>query len=114
MRLGEVCFVLHDAPRVKQAASRVVALAPQRPEGYILKALQLRRTGEFDAAKKNVETALTLGRTAEAYVLLGMIQQDLADTDGARLSHAAALNVDPKEVSAGKLLNALDQVAHAE
>jgi tetratricopeptide (TPR) repeat protein len=106
--LGQVSYTLNDMVRVRLASGRIIAIAPQRPEGYILKALALRRAGDLDGAKKNVQTALTLQSTADEYVLLGMIQQDQARTNDARLSYAAALRQDPKNETAGKLLNALD------
>ena len=112
--LGQVAYSLNDLNHLKQAASRLVAIAPQRPEGYVLRALSLRKTGKLDDARKSVETAIRLQPAADSYVLLGMILQDQNNNEGARQSYAAALRTSPADTNAAKLLSNLDQVAHAE
>jgi tetratricopeptide (TPR) repeat protein len=112
--LGQVSYELHDINHLKQAANRLIAIAPQKPDGYVLRALYLRKSGDLAGAKKAVERAISLQHSAEQFVLLGMIQQELAQTDAAKESYAAALREDPKDPNAAKLLNALDRVAHVE
>ncbi|HYE61942.1 MAG TPA: tetratricopeptide repeat protein [Phycisphaerales bacterium] len=104
--LGQVAYMLRDYPRVKQCANRVTALAPSRPDGYVLKALSQRKSGDLAGAKKSIETAVKIDRTSDNLVLLGMIQQDLNQNEAARLSFAEALRVNPQDANAGMLLSA--------
>jgi tetratricopeptide (TPR) repeat protein len=112
--LGEVAYALHDINHLKQAANRVTAIAPQRPEGHVLRALLLRKTGDVEGALQSIHESIKIKPTAEEYVILGMIQQDLSKTDEARIAYAAALREDPKDANAAQLLSALDKVAHVE
>jgi tetratricopeptide (TPR) repeat protein len=112
--LGQVSYSLNDLNHLKQAAARLVAIAPQRPEGYVLRALSLRKAGKLDEARKNVEAAISLKPSSDSYVLLGMIQQDQNNPQAAKQSYAAALRQNPSDTNAGRLLSALDQVAHVE
>src|SRR6185369_15787893 len=83
-KLGQVCYTLRDLNHLKQAANRVTAVAPQSTDGHVLRALYLRKTGEFRAAEESINKAISLKPSSEQYVILGMIQQDLARTDAAR------------------------------
>jgi tetratricopeptide (TPR) repeat protein len=106
--LGQVAYLLRDYPRVKQCAARVTAIAPNRPDGHVLKALSQRRAGDLAGARKSIQTALSLSRTSDSLVILGMIQQDMADNEGARLSFAEALRINPKDTNASMLLGATE------
>jgi tetratricopeptide (TPR) repeat protein len=106
--LGQVAYLLRDYPRVKQCAARVTAIAPNRAEGWVLKALSQRRTGDLAGAKKSIQTALDLNRSSDNLVILGMIQQDLADNNAARLTFAEALRLNPKDPNASILLGAAE------
>ncbi len=114
INLGEISYQLHDINHLKQAANRVTAIAPERPEGYILRALLLRKTGDLEGARASAQTAISLKQSADSFVLLGMIDQDLSHNEDARKSYAAALRENPKDPNAGRLLNALDQIAAVE
>jgi tetratricopeptide (TPR) repeat protein len=105
--LGQVAYLLGDMTRVKQCAGRLVAIAPERPDGYVLRALAQRKAGDLGGARKSVQTALSFSRTSENLVLLGMIQQQMSDTDGARLSFAEALKINPQDQNAGMLLTSV-------
>lgn len=102
--LGEVALVLRDMPRVKQAAGRVIALAPDRADGYVLRALQQRQTGDLEGAELGLFKAVALTPTAKTYVLLGMVQQQLDKVTDARNSYAAAVKLDPTYEPARSLL----------
>lgn len=106
--LGEASLLLNDLPRVRQCASRIVAISPERPEGYVLRALVLQRSGDLRGAKAALERALQSERTAETLVLLGMLQEDLNDTEGARLSYGQALRADPANTAAASMLAGLE------
>jgi tetratricopeptide (TPR) repeat protein len=101
--LGELSFVLRDNARLRTAATRVVALAPDRPDGYVLRALHLRRTGDLAGAAQNLRTALAIREDSQTLTLLGMVQQDLNQTDAARQTFAKAAQLDPNNRAAADL-----------
>lgn len=101
--LGELSFVLRDQARLRTAATRVVALAPDRPNGYVLRALHLRRTGDLAGAAQNLRTALAIREDSQTLTLLGMVQQDLNQTDAARRTFAKAAQLDPNNRAAAEL-----------
>jgi len=105
--LGEVAFMLKDAQRVKLCAARLIAIAPQSPEGWILRGLQNRRTGDLAAAKMNFEQALHLRRDSNTLVLLGMVQQDMNLNSAARNSFQQALKDQPDNQEAQRLLSSV-------
>jgi Flp pilus assembly protein TadD len=85
IELGNVCFVMRDMNRVRQAAARVVALAPHRYEGYMLRALMQRRNGELPAALESADNAVERrGVSVEPLMLRGLVLRDLGRTNEAR------------------------------
>lgn len=104
--LGQVSYLLNDGPRLKSAAARVIAIAPARPEGYVLRALHLRSTGDLKGAEENLNKALERGRDAQTLMLLGLVQRDAGDATAAHASFAAAAAMEPANTAATGLLAA--------
>lgn len=102
--LGQVAFTMRDMQRVKLCAARLIAIAPNNPDGWVLRGLMNRRAGDLLAAKMNFEQALRLKPEGETYIMLGMVQQDLHLPEQARASYAQALAKDPENTSARQLL----------
>jgi Flp pilus assembly protein TadD len=88
--LGNVSFIMKDMVRVRQAASRIVSIAPKRPEGYLLRALHMRHAGDFANAEVSAKQATVLGGGSDAWTLLGMIQQEAGRPEDAANSFAKA------------------------
>jgi tetratricopeptide (TPR) repeat protein len=107
--LGEVAFVLKDTQRVKLCAQRLIAIAPQSPDGWVLRGLLNRRTGDLQAARMNLEQALHLRRDSNTLILLGMVQQELNMTEAARESYRQALLVQPENADAKTLLSTVPE-----
>lgn len=107
-KLGQVSYILRDYTRVKQAAARVVALAPESADGYILKALSQRKAGDLAGARKSIVTALGHAKSSDAYILKGMIETELSDTVSARQSFAEAVKLNPTDANASGLLAAVE------
>lgn len=109
IQLGHVSYQLRDMARVRRAAGRVIALAPQRSEGYLLRALQQRGTGDLSAALASLDLAIQRSPEDPAPLILrGLIAQQ-ADMPGlARSSFEGALKLDPENESVGRMIAALD------
>jgi len=104
--LGQLSYLLKDNQRLKMAAVRVVAISPERSEGYVLRALQCRLVGDFKGAQESLNKAIKIDRSAEALVLQGLIQRDQHNLAAARASFAAAAALEPTNTSATQLLAA--------
>jgi tetratricopeptide (TPR) repeat protein len=99
--LGHVCFVLHDMNRLRMASSRVIALAPASPEGYMLKAMWQRHMEDAAGALASLDEAVRLrGQRIDPLMLRGMILQDMGRFDDAIDSYAMVLQQDPDNADA--------------
>lgn len=109
IQLGHVSYQLRDMGRVRRAASRVIALAPQRSEGYLLRALQQRGMGDLDGALSSLDLAIQRSETDPSPLILrGLIAQQ-ADMPGlARSSFEAAQKLDPSNETVTRMIAALD------
>lgn len=108
--LGNVAATLNDTARLRTAAARVIALAPDSYEGHFLKALHLRRQGDNKSALVSADKAAQLSQKDPGpHILRALIQQDLGNYDGARGSLATALRIDPQNASATQLLDAINR-----
>jgi tetratricopeptide (TPR) repeat protein len=105
--LGNLSYTLKDANRARLSAQRIVGLAPDRPEGYLLRGLQQRRQGQLDAAAKSFQEAAQRDPSAKSLVLLGLTNQELGRSALAREQLQAALQKDPNNVEAQNLLTTI-------
>lgn len=103
--LGQVAYQIRDTSRLRLAFTRVIALAPSRPEGHVLKGLHQRRMGDFTNAEVSLKKAVELAPTAENHVLLGLTQERLGKGQLARASFKSALDADPKDPIARQLVD---------
>jgi tetratricopeptide (TPR) repeat protein len=101
--LGQVAYLLRDTSRVRLCAARLVAIAPESPDGWMLRGLLNRRSGDLAAAKMSFEQAVRLGGQTEAYVMLGSVQQDLGMHEEARASFRAAMDQEPSNPLAAEM-----------
>ncbi|MCA9280538.1 MAG: tetratricopeptide repeat protein [Phycisphaeraceae bacterium] len=92
--LGNVSIILKDETRLRDAASRLVAIAPNRVEGYLLMAMYQRAKGQPEQALLTVDQAIAkAGRNAEAYMLKAIICDELGRPEDARIASAAARQI---------------------
>ncbi len=101
--LAKISFLLNDMIGARQATARVVAIAPNRAEGHILRALYLRRTGDTAGARTSAQKAVAITRTSESLMLLGMIEQDAQNPAAALACYNEALQLDPQSEAAAQL-----------
>lgn len=108
--LGNVAYVLKDLNRVRTSSARVIALAPDRPDGYMLKALWHRRMGDTDRALLEVERTLQRSPSyASALTLKGIMLADLGQYEEARIALGSALRADPTNSDVAVLLGSVEQ-----
>lgn len=101
--LGRVAITLRDTNRLRQAFANTIAIAPQRPEGYILKGLHLRRQGDFRGAAAEFQKATERNGGAEAFIMLGMMQIRLEQPNAAQRSFSRAAEAEPANPLAARL-----------
>lgn len=105
IELGNVCYSIKDMNRTRQAWQRIVAIAPHLPDGWLLKALYQRKTGDLQGALKTVDRAVERrGTSVDPLVLQGLILGDLGRTIEARACFASALEEEPDNDPAKRAL----------
>lgn len=108
--LGALAWDLGDYRRVASCSAQIIALAPQRYEGYMLKGINERQ-------KNSLEEAVNLFRQAAErspdvalpHLLLGQTLEQTGDMDGARLAYNQAATVEPNSTEATTLLRRLNE-----
>lgn len=110
--LGTVCYALDERQRLRNTATRVISMAPERHEGYLLRAMFLFREGQLEAALPIADRACELSKDDPTpFILLAMIQQDRGRFNAAVDSLNYALAMDPDNVSAQRLLMGIQRNA---
>lgn len=108
--LGDVSYTMGDFATLRRAATRVVAIAPDRKEGYVLWSLLHRSQDNTKGALRSIDDAIARDqadptlRTMRALVLL-----ELGQHEAAREALATALNIDPNNMPARVMLVRMDQ-----
>ncbi|HRQ73103.1 MAG TPA: tetratricopeptide repeat protein [Phycisphaerales bacterium] len=106
--LGELSYVLKDQHRLRAAATRVIAIAPERADGYLLRALWHRRQNENAAALEWLGRAAARDpSSAKINTLRGLVLRDMGRHDAARESFTLALKADPTNASLRALLDSV-------
>lgn len=106
--LGNCAAVLKDKAHLRLAANRAAALAPDRFEGHMLKALYNRLEGRPEEALSHAEQAtVRAGGDSSPFVLKALILQDLGRPFEAKATLEAALLKNPTSPRLQAMLNAL-------
>ena len=115
IELGHVAYVLGDSHRVKQAASRVIALTPTKSDGYMLRALWQRKEGNLAEAYESLTQAVARRDDSDAssLILHGVVAQQLGKTSEATASLSAALAIDPGNAMVATLLTQVSSTQFA-
>ncbi|HYE02709.1 MAG TPA: tetratricopeptide repeat protein [Phycisphaerales bacterium] len=95
--LGNAAATISDDARLRAAATRLVSIAPDRYEGFFLRALWRHRQGDLAEALSAAETAVSLAGDKDPgpMVLRGLILQDLGRLEEAQQSFRSAAEMDP-------------------
>ncbi|MEL7483922.1 MAG: tetratricopeptide repeat protein [Planctomycetota bacterium] len=108
--LGALAYRTNDQTRLRQAAAKITALAPTRPEGYVYRSIWLRQHGDQQKALEVLEQGFESAEMPIGAVLLrGVLEQDLGMFAAAERSYEAALALDPDDSRASLLLDMLNQ-----
>lgn len=99
--LGNAALVIDDLYRLRSAGQRMMAIAPDRAEGYMFFALYLRDRGQLtQAAETLVKGLRSVRNDARIAVLQGLIYQDMNNSELATRSFRIALDRDPSNSDA--------------
>ncbi|MFW6059167.1 MAG: tetratricopeptide repeat protein [Phycisphaeraceae bacterium] len=112
LRLGELAWQAEDLGATLQAANRVIELAPQRYEGYFMAGLVWHKRGRLDDALTMFDRAADRAADrSEPFIMRGLSLQRAGRTAAARDAYQQALQRNPDDPRAQRLLNQLDTVA---
>lgn len=110
--LGNVSAAIGDHSRLRVVANRVATLAPQRPEGFVMRAMYLRQSGELRAALQAIDTAITLDdQAATPKLIRGLILKDLGRTDEAARGISQLIQRRPDILAARNMLASIQRQA---
>ncbi|MEM8757254.1 MAG: tetratricopeptide repeat protein [Planctomycetota bacterium] len=108
--LGALAYRTNDLTRLRQAGSKIVSISPRRPEGHVYRAIWFRKQGDDRKALEALDAGF---RSAEmpvdAFLLRGVIEQEMGMSAAAERSFAAAHEMDPDDERAALLMGLLDQ-----
>jgi tetratricopeptide (TPR) repeat protein len=89
--LGNTSYILRDMLRLRQSSARVVALAPTRPEGYVLRAWYDLRAERPQEALEQLDKAIEhRGGNVDPLLLKAMVLKDIGRFEEARAAVAQA------------------------
>lgn len=107
--LGTLAWDLGDYHNVALCSVQMIALAPERYEGYMLKGINEKHKGNLaDASKLFREAAQRAPDVALPHLLLGQTLAQGGNLDGARLAYNAAVTAEPASTEAKELLRRLN------
>ncbi len=94
--LGNTSYILKDNLRLRQSAQRVIALAPTRADGYVLRAWYELRSERADAALENLDKAIERRNgSVEPLLLKAMVLKQVGRLPEALATLSAARQEDP-------------------
>ena len=105
IRLGELCWQIDDTGGTLIAANRVIMLAPQRYEGYLMAGMVWQKRGRVEDALKNFDRAADLAPdNPTPLILRGLALQKSDRKAAAAEAYAEALRRAPDDHRAERLL----------
>lgn len=110
IELGALAWQIRDFQRVGIAGSRVVALTPDRYEGYLLQSLHAREQGEAERAAALVHEAADRAHdTALPHLMLGRTLEEAGEHEEALAAYGEALRIEPENDQANRFFANLSE-----
>lgn len=108
--LGNVAFLIDDQRTLRRCASRVVAMAPARAEGYALWGLWYRAEGNYDKAVASIDRAIEARpEDAAMHAFRGVVLADAGRTREAVDSFTDAVALEPNNAGYQFMLDQAEQ-----
>ncbi|MCE2653310.1 MAG: tetratricopeptide repeat protein [Planctomycetaceae bacterium] len=108
--LGKAALKLDDAATLRQAAARLVAIAPDRHEGYMLRGMLLRKSGDLSGALAALNEAVArCGDDATPVVYRALVLMDQGRVEEAQTQLQRVLAVQPDNTAAQSALGILQR-----
>ena len=106
--LGSLAWELGDFRRTALCSTRIIALAPHRYEGYMLKGIYEQHKGNFEQATGLLRRAAGLAPSAAIpHLVLGRTLEEAGDVEGALRAYTEALRAEPENADAQALFQGL-------
>jgi tetratricopeptide (TPR) repeat protein len=106
--LAELSLATGDRIRLTESARRLIALAPQRYEGHMIRGIIESQSGNIDAAIISFDDAARLApQTAQPLILKGMALEQLGRRSEAIAAYQQALKVAPDNENIRRLISAV-------
>lgn len=97
IEFGTLSWELETFDRVSRSGARVVALAPERWEGWFLRGVATQNDGDLIEAERLMKEAAERAENAALpHLLLGRLLEDRGDAAGAEAAMQAALKAEPE------------------
>jgi tetratricopeptide (TPR) repeat protein len=107
--LGTLCWELGDYRNLAQSSVQMMAIAPDRYEGYLFRAVNERHKGNTAEAQRLLKEACKrAGGVTLPFLMLGQSLEQSGDRAGAALAYNQALQADPDSAEARALLGRLN------
>lgn len=105
IKLAQAAWIVGDSIRVRESTSRIIALAPHRHEGYLLRGMLEQKLGNATKAMAEFDRAAELAPSnALPLIMRGMTLQQVGKPREAVAAYQQALRIDPNDDRARKLL----------
>ena len=111
--LGTLAWELGDYRSLAQASTQMLAIAPDRYEGYLFRAVNERHKGNSEESVRLLREACQrssggLG-VALPFLMLGQVLEQQGDLEGARVAYNGAISADPNSPEAAAVLRRFNE-----
>jgi tetratricopeptide (TPR) repeat protein len=104
IELGNIAMLLGDYQELRWAAGRVIALSPERHEGFLLMGVFQRHIGDLTKATRSLERSVGLAKSdPSALILLHLVYAELGEMGKAQAALAHASSVAPNDTRVQQL-----------
>ncbi len=112
MGVAKISIVLKEQMRLREAANRMIRMAPERYEGYLMLAMFQRGRGELASAADLLDKAIERTKNdPQPAILQAIIYHDLGRFADAMRSASIAIELDPTSQQAQSLAAAMAGIA---